>query len=181
MTARAAARHKRRVLIDTGAFYAFADQSDAHHHEAVALFTDLRDHGDYLFTTSFIVAETHALLLNRLHRPAATRFLQDTEAATHIAVVWVTPTDVKHARQIINRYEDKSFSLTDATSFAVMERVGIAHAFTFDRNFAQYGLAVLRRLWPSARPSPGSSPLRSPKARSPSCKRSITCSPTAIL
>ena len=30
-----------------------------------------------------------------------------------------------------------------ATSFSVMERLGIQHAFTFDRNFAQYGWTVL--------------------------------------
>jgi predicted nucleic acid-binding protein len=33
--------------------------------------------------------------------------------------------------------------LTDAISFAVMERPGIGHAFAFDRHFAQYGVALL--------------------------------------
>ena len=47
------------------------------------------------------------------------------------------------AREIIRQYEDKSFSLTDATSFAVMERLRISYAFTFDRNFAQYGFTIL--------------------------------------
>ncbi|MBI2303651.1 MAG: PIN domain-containing protein [Chloroflexi bacterium] len=143
MKSRAPTRQKRRVLIDTGAFYAFADAIDAHHRESVAIFTDLRDKGDYLLTTSFIVAETHALLLNRLHRQAAIQFLKDMKEGSYIAVIWATPNDVKQAGQTIYRYEDKKFTLTDATSFAVMERLGIQYAFTFDRNFAQHGLNVL--------------------------------------
>jgi predicted nucleic acid-binding protein len=55
----------------------------------------------------------------------------------------VSAADERKARDLIARYDDKAFSLTDATSFAVMERLGIDHAFTFDRNFMQYGLATL--------------------------------------
>jgi len=36
-----------------------------------------------------------------------------------------------------------SESLTDAASFAVMERLRLPAAFTFDRHFAQYGFTVL--------------------------------------
>lgn len=41
------------------------------------------------------------------------------------------------------RYDDKRFSFTDAISFVVMERLGIPYAFSFDRDFAQYGLQLL--------------------------------------
>jgi predicted nucleic acid-binding protein len=134
---------RRKVLIDTGAFYAFADGDDANHPAAEAIFAGLRDHGDYLYTTSYVVAETHALLLNRLSHRAATQFLKDTETGTHLIVEWVTPTDVTRGREIVYRYADKDFSLTDATSFVVMERLKLTAAFTFDRNFGQYGLTVL--------------------------------------
>lgn len=140
---RTSSRSLRRVLIDTGAFYAFADESDRHHREAVAIFSNLVDNRDYIFTTSFIISETHALLLNRLHRQAAIQFLRDTEKGTNVAVVWVTPNDVRQGREIVYRHDDKKFSLTDATSFVVMGRLKINQAFTFDRNFAQYGLSVL--------------------------------------
>jgi|RhiMethySRZTD1v2_1073278.scaffolds.fasta_scaffold1081974_1 predicted nucleic acid-binding protein len=49
----------------------------------------------------------------------------------------------RRARAIITQYQDKSFSYTDAASFAVMERLGISRVFTFDRNFAPYGLTPL--------------------------------------
>lgn len=95
-----------------------------------------------LFTTSFVLAETHALLLNRLSQHIATAFLRNLEQGT-TTLVWVTRADVQHANAIIYQYDDKDFSLTDATSFAVMEPLRISYAFIFDHHFTQYGLTVL--------------------------------------
>ena len=81
--------------------------------------------------------------MNRLSRQAAEQFLRDTEQGTRIRVVWIRPGDVTRAREIVYRYGDKDFTLTDATSFAVMERLGIRHTFTFDHHFSQYGFTVL--------------------------------------
>ena len=47
------------------------------------------------------------------------------------------------AREIVFGYSDKDFSLTDATSFAVMERLRIPQAFTLDQNFAQFGWGMI--------------------------------------
>ncbi len=56
-----------------------------------------------------------------------------------IRSVWPTVEDEAAARAIIYRYEDKEFSLTDALSFAVMDRLHMSTAFTFDRDFERYG------------------------------------------
>jgi predicted nucleic acid-binding protein len=88
------------------------------------------------------VAETHALLLTRVGYQAARQFLEEAEQST-ITIVRATTRDEERARAIIYQYQDKDFSLTDAISFAVMERLDIRYAFTFDRHFAQYGLPVL--------------------------------------
>ncbi len=58
-------------------------------------------------------------------------------------MVRVTRLDEGQAREIIFRYDNRDFSYTDATSFAVMERLTIGSAFTFDRHRAQYGLNTL--------------------------------------
>lgn len=60
-----------------------------------------------------------------------------------MTIVRVGLEDEKRARDIISRYDDKEFSLTDATSSAVMERLGISSAFAFDQHFTQYGLSVV--------------------------------------
>lgn len=95
-----------------------------------------------LETSNYVLAETHALLLNRRNRDIAVQFLRATDRGT--VKVWrVSEPDELRAREIIERYDDKAFTLTDATSFAVMERLGLRYAFTFDRHFAQFGFSLL--------------------------------------
>ena len=52
------------------------------------------------------------------------------------------PEDKIAAQAVIQRYRDKTFSMTAARSFVVMERLGTRFAFRFDDDFAQYGLQV---------------------------------------
>lgn len=51
----------------------------------------------------------------------------------------VRAADEERAIQILAATEDKSYSFVDATSFAVMERLGLRRAFTLDRHFRQFG------------------------------------------
>ena len=136
------ASQARRTLIDTSAYFALLDADDANHQQARTIRERLIAEGWRLLTTSFVLAETHALLLNRLSQQLATRFLRDMEQSP-TTLLWVTPRDVERAKAIIYQYDDKDFSLTDAASFAVMERLRLPTAFSFDRHFAQYGLTVL--------------------------------------
>ncbi len=128
-----------RLFVDTSAYFALYSADDEFHARAV---TVARAAHRRLFTTNYIVAETHALLLRRLGREVAAKFLAETE---HSRTVYVRARlrDEQRAREIIFTHDDKDYTLTDATSFAVMERLRIGAAFTFDRHFAQYGFAVL--------------------------------------
>lgn len=58
-------------------------------------------------------------------------------------VIRARAADEERAKQILFQYTDKDFSFADAISFSVMERLAIRHAFSFDRDFAQYGFTVL--------------------------------------
>lgn len=101
-----------------------------------------RDRGQ-LFTTNLVLAEMHALLLRRMGRATALRVLTEVDRSI-TTIIRVEPEDETRAREVIRRYDDKDFSFTDATCFSVMERLRLGAAFTFDRNFAQYGLTVLQ-------------------------------------
>jgi predicted nucleic acid-binding protein len=128
-----------QVLADTSAVYALMDRDDAFHRKAVAILRAMPRKGQTPLLTNFILAESHALLLCRLGAPFARRWL--LEQAWRVEAV--LPRDEEAAKDIVRRYADKEFSYTDATSFAVMERLGIAAAFGCDIHFKQYGLQLL--------------------------------------
>ena len=54
----------RRTFVDTSAYFALLDADDANHLQARTISERLIAEGSHLFTTSFVLAETHALLLN---------------------------------------------------------------------------------------------------------------------
>lgn len=174
---RAELRESRRILIDTAAYFALADTGESRHAEADALRLRLVAERWRLFTTNFIAAETHALLLIRLGYRFALRFLDQLDQSP-TSLVRVTLADEGRAREIIRRYDDKRFSFTDATSFAVLERLRIGFAFTFDRNFRSIWLyrPVLGR---SVSPFPGwcSDPLSVPRLTGRPTPVSVPCLP----
>ena len=133
----------RRTFVDTSGYYALADADDDNHVTAGSLLTALRSQRWRLVTTNFVLAETHALVLRRLGRAAALRALQDMTRSPATDLVRVTPGDEARALAILVQYSDKLFSYTDATSFAVMERLGLTRVFTFDSDFTQYGFTQL--------------------------------------
>jgi predicted nucleic acid-binding protein len=127
------------VFVDTSAVYALLDRDDHHHADAEKRLIALRRSRLQPLLTNFVVAECHALFLARLGPDLARRWL--------LTNVWhierVTADDEDKARDIIRTYVDKSFSYTDATSFAVMERLRLRRALAFDRHFEQYGFDLV--------------------------------------
>jgi predicted nucleic acid-binding protein len=123
------------IIIDTSAIYALLDKSDSFHEQAKDVFSKLSKDNLNISITNFIVAECHAIIGIRIGHELARKWLQNL----YWPVERVLEEDEKKAREIIISYTDKSFSYTDATSFAVMERLGITKALTFDQHFSQYG------------------------------------------
>jgi uncharacterized protein len=80
--------------------------------------------------------------LSVLGRSHAAQFLKDMEESNTV-VIRARAADEERAKQILFQYTDKEFSFADAISFAVMERLTIRLAFTFDRDFTQYGFPVI--------------------------------------
>jgi predicted nucleic acid-binding protein len=104
------------VFVDTGAFFAIENERDRRHAEALDARDELMAKGEPLVTSDYILDEAYTL----------------------------TSEDFQAAWRIFRRYDDKPFSFTDCTSFALMERLKIRTAFAFDRNLREYGKFVVR-------------------------------------
>jgi predicted nucleic acid-binding protein len=133
---------ERRIFVDTSAFLALLDEDDEYHTRAIEILQLLARQRAQQFTTSAVVIEAHALILSTLGIGPGQAFLRSVGSGS-TTIVRSRASDEQRAREIIYQYDDKDFSMTDAISFAVMERLHITRAFTFDRHFAQYGFTVL--------------------------------------
>ena len=70
------------------------------------------------------------------------KFLDSVEAKAY-DVVRLLKTDEERAMALIRSHSDKTYSLCDASSFVVMERLGITEAVAFDQDFRSYGQFVI--------------------------------------
>jgi len=142
------------VFADSSAYCALVVARDRNHQAARALLHRLTAGRRQLVTTNLVLAETYALILNRTDRAhgqrraqaLALQAIRQIYASAQLGgarLEYVTPADEVSALHILDRYQDKSFSFTDATSFAVMVRLQLSVAFTFDDDFRQFGFTQL--------------------------------------
>jgi predicted nucleic acid-binding protein len=121
------------LFIDSSAFYASVDTGDSAAERARAVLAS----GEPLVTSDHVLVESWLLLHGRLGHRIADDFwgrLRQTGAA----IESVTPTDFEVAWRIGEDFPDQEFSIVDRTSFAVMQRLGVYRAATFDNDFAVF-------------------------------------------
>jgi predicted nucleic acid-binding protein len=131
------------IFVDTSAYVAVLRRDDEHHQDASSVMQALQRQRATLVTTNFILAETYGMLLRYLGPQAARAFLEGIDRSRATLMVRAEERDEREARAILYRYTDKGFSLVDTISFAVMTRLGVTRAFTFDRHFEQYGWQIV--------------------------------------
>lgn len=121
------------LFVDTSAFYAGLDEDDRHNGRAREVLTE----GRGLTTTDHVLVETWQLVRARLGRAVAERFWGGLRSSG-TAIETILPGDLDAAWRIGEMFPDQDFSIVDRTSFAVMERLGIASVATFDDHFSIY-------------------------------------------
>jgi predicted nucleic acid-binding protein len=127
------------VFVDTSAFIALLDPRDDCHDQAVHIEQTLSNWTARLVTTNFVLDETYTGLRGKIQHSATLRFRDSVRQSQRLSVVRITEVVEDQAWEIFARYDDKHFSFTDCTSFAVMQQLGITTAFAFDEHFEQFG------------------------------------------
>lgn len=121
------------LLVDTTVWYAAADRGDRHHHRAVELVAA----DEPLVTTDHVVVETWLLCAARGGAAAADRWWDGLRRGA-ARIEPVTAADLEAAWAIGQAFPDQGFAITDRTSFAVAERLGLDRVASFDDDFAIY-------------------------------------------
>lgn len=113
--------------------FASADRGDRGNRRAIEILTS----GERLVTSDHVLVESWRLLSHRLGFAAAERQWAAIRAGA-LAIEPVGVADLEVAFGIGQDFPDQGFSIVDRTSFAVMQRLGILRAATFDKHFAIY-------------------------------------------
>ena len=128
----------KRVFVDTSGFLALLVPEDQWHGNAAPIFEQANRERWVLVTSNFVIIEAYAVLLIRAGRKEAISFL-DMVFGDAYRIERVRQEDEERAIALVRAHEDKHYSLCDALSFVLMERLGIHEAIAFDRHFRSYG------------------------------------------
>lgn len=131
-----------KVFIDTSGLYAMLVADDAHHGEAAAAFRRFVEAAAQLWTTSYVLVETAALLQRRVGMAAVRAFAESIRPL--LTVRWVTAADHHAGIQAAIAGGDAGPSLVDHVSFRTMRAQAIPTALAFDEHFRRAGFSTER-------------------------------------
>ena len=128
------------ALLDAGPLIALADRGDPRHRVCRAYFADVNVR---LVTHVGVLAEVVTFVRYRFGHSPAKRIGQAVRSGRSVELLPVDLADEREGWRWFLKYRDQAFSLVDCWSFAIMERLGIRHAVTFDHHFVVAGFTPL--------------------------------------
>lgn len=131
-----------KVFVDTSAWIALNDKSDQYHNKAAAKSSEIKRQKIELITSEHIIDESITLIRYRVSHHAAVVFGDALLNSGIVEIINIAEENIVRAWEIFKKYEDKELSFTDCTSFAIMEKMKLHKAFTFDEHFKKVGFEI---------------------------------------
>ncbi|MDQ3438823.1 MAG: PIN domain-containing protein [Planctomycetota bacterium] len=128
------------TFVDTGVWFASIVPTDPRHGEVADWH---RVNNLPLLTTDYVVDETLTLLRARGERTRAIELGRSFFDLDLFAIHRVDEQDLHNAWRSFREQPDRLWSFTDCTSKAVIERLHIKRALTFDRHFVEFGVSAI--------------------------------------
>jgi len=131
------------VFVDTVAWLALLNASDALHEPARQIMEQLRAQQVHLTTTEFVLLEVADALCVPAVRAQTIRFIEGLRRLPILDIIPASEKLVAAGWKLYYERNDKAWGLTDCISFAVMQERHLTQAFTSDHHFTQTGFARL--------------------------------------
>lgn len=129
------------VFGDTSALYPLLVSSEETHASVRAEFARLVTSPQPIWTTSFVLVETMALLQHRIGLAAARDF--DEEIVPLLSVYWVDDDLFRRGTERLWREDRRRLSLVDCIGFELMKLKGLTIAFAVDSHFTGAGFEAI--------------------------------------
>jgi hypothetical protein len=130
----------KAVFADTSFYLAVLNPRDAVHVNAVQV-------GDRIarpvLLSDFILLELGNSLSTVRQRELFSRLVLHLRSHPNVRIIPASRDLLERGFQLFSRRVDKAWSLTDCTSFVVMQEEGLTDALTTDHHFEQAGFTVL--------------------------------------
>ncbi len=130
-----------KLLADTSALLAIQVRDDRNHARAVDFLRGVPE--ARLVLTELILGELATRLAARVGARRAAEVAHALLASRRYEVLFSDAALLGEAIDLMARFDDKRLSLTDCASFALMRKLEIDAAFTFDSDFRDCGFAML--------------------------------------
>ncbi|MEM2894218.1 MAG: PIN domain-containing protein [Candidatus Bathyarchaeia archaeon] len=134
-----------RIFLDTSALIAYYNVDDRYHAEASETMERLR-RGEIpltrFYTTDYILDETLTFIecVLGIHE-LAVEVGEALQTSPFTTIIRIDEEIFSEAWSMFKR--SRGYSFTDCTSFTVIKKYGITHAFTFDKNFRDAGFQII--------------------------------------
>ncbi len=131
------------IFADTSYFLALVNPGDVWHATARGMSAAL---AEPLLSTDWVLAELTDAMSKGRNRATVVSFLRMLRWRKEVTLIAASRELFDRGLELFANRPDKEWSLTDCTSFVIMEDHGVRSALTADHHFEQAGFEVLLRL-----------------------------------